>query len=94
MSKGDIEKWVKKMKPINLDIIPDECYDDVKTIIAEMKDKFKRIETHIIKEYEEIISKNTSTMDIIDSIKHSQYSKILFAIHANKPYDKLIWKLL
>ena len=82
------------MKPIDLDFIPDECYEEVRTIIAEIEDQFKRKEKDIIKEYKEIISQNISSRDVIESIKQSQHSKILFAIHANKPYDMLIWKLL
>ena len=82
------------MKPIDLDFIPDECYEEVRTIIAEFEDQFKRKEKDIIKEYKEIISQNISSRDVIESIKQSQHSKILFAIHANKPYDMLIWKLL
>ena len=89
-----IKDSLKKMKPIDLDFIPDECYEEVRTIIAEFEDQFKRKEKDIIKEYKEIISQNISSRDVIESIKQSQHSKILFAIHANKPYDMLIWKLL
>ena len=47
-----------------------------------------------MKVYEDLQEQNTSTSDLIESIKNSQYSKILFAIHAKKSYDFLIWKLL
>ena len=63
-------------------------------ITVDMEEQFKRKKEHVMNIYKVIKEQNTSTTDIIDSIKHSQYSKILFAIHANKPYDKLIWKLL
>ena len=89
-----IKDSLKKRKPIDLDFIPDECYEEVKTIIAELEDQFRRKEKDIIEAYREIRSQNTSSRDVIESIKHSQHSKILFAIHANKPYDMLIWKLL
>ena len=82
------------MKPIDLDFIPDECYEEVRTIIAEFEDQFKRKEKDFIEEYKEIQSQNISSRDVIELIKQSQHSKILFAIHANKPYDMLIWKLL
>ena len=89
-----IKDSLKKRKPIDLDFIPDECYEEVKTIIAELEDQFRRKEKDVIEAYREIRSQNTSSRDVIESIKHSQHSKILFAIHANKPYDMLIWKLL
>ena len=89
-----IKDSLKKMKPIDLDFIPDECYEEVRTIIAEFEDQFKRKEKDFIEEYKEIQSQNISSRDVIESIKQSQHSKILFAIHANKPYDMLIWKLL
>ena len=93
VSAKALKESMKMMKPINLNIIPDESYNEVKAIIAEMN-QFKRNENDIMKEYGEIRSRNTSSRDIIESIKHSQYSKILFAIHVNKTYDMLIWKLL
>ena len=89
-----IKQSMKKMEKINLDAIPDECYDEVKAVSADMEEQFKRKEKEVMKLYEDIQEQNTSTSDLIESIKHSQYSKILFAIHANKRYDMLIWKSL
>ena len=93
-SAKSIKKSMKNMEKINLDAIPDECYDEVKTVSADMEEQFKRKEKEVIKVYEDIQEQNTSTSDLIESIKNSQYSKILFAIHAKKRYDMLIWKSL
>ena len=45
-------------------------------------------------EYADIVKVNVSTRDVIEAIKQSDYSSILFAIYRGKPYDKLIWKLV
>ena len=89
-----IKDSLKKMKPIDLDVIPDECYEEVRTIIAEFEDQFKRKEKTIIDEYREIRSQNISSRDVIEAIKQSEHSSILFAIHRKKPYDMLVWKSL
>ena len=89
-----IKDSLKKMKPIDLDVIPDECYEEVRTIIAEFEDQFKRKEKTIIEEYREIRSQNITSRDVIEAIKQCEHSSILFAIHRKKPYDMLVWKLL
>ena len=94
ISTEAIKQSIKKMKPINLDIIPDESYDEVKGIIDEMNILFKMKENEVLKEYIKIQHQNSTSREVVEAIKHSQYSKILFTLHANKPYDALIWKLL
>ena len=91
-----IKDRLKKKESIDLDFIPDECYEEVRSIIDEFEfeEQYRRKEKDIIEIYRTIQSQNTSSRDVKESIKHSQHSKILFAIHTNKPYDKLIWKLL
>ena len=89
-----IKQSMKKMKTINLDTIPDEYYDEVKAIMTEMDNQFMRKENKVLKEYLQIGKQNPTTSDMIEAIKHSQYSKIMFALHTNKPYDMLIWKSL
>ena len=85
---------MKKMKTINLESIPDECYDEVKAIMNEMDNQFIGKENKVLKEYLQIQKQNPTTSEMIEAIKHSQYSKILFAVHSNKPHDMLIWKSL
>ena len=62
--------------------------------MTEMDNQFMRKENKVLKEYLQIGKQNPTTSDMIEAIKHSQYSKILFAVHTNKPYDMLIWKSL
>jgi len=45
-------------------------------------------------EYADTVAINDSARDVIEAIKQSDYSSILFAMYRGKPYDKLIWKLV
>ena len=47
ISAEAIRVRMKKMEPINLDIIPDECYGEVKEIIDEMSVLFKMKENEV-----------------------------------------------
>ena len=94
ISAERIKLRMKKMKHINLDTIPDECYIEVKGIIDEMNVLFKMKENEVLKEYIKIQQQNSTTREMVEAIKHSQYRKILFALHAKKSYDILIWRLL
>lgn len=87
-----IKQSMKNMQTINLDTIPDECYDEVKESINKMEELFKMKENEVLKEYVKIQEQNSTKRDLIEAIKQSQYSKILFAIHAKKKYDSLLWK--
>ena len=90
-----IKQSMKKMKTINLDNIPDECYEEVKKIKNEMEGEFHSQRIKIEKQYLRIVTQtNISTRDIIEEIKKSEHSSILFAIHRKKPYDSLVWKSL
>ena len=46
-----IKQSMKKMQIINLNTIPDECYDKVKEIINQMEELFKMKENEVLKEY-------------------------------------------
>ena len=96
MRKENIEKSMKNMIPINLSNIPDECYDDVKIIVTKMELKFKEKEIECMREYLYILEHwgVINRTDMIEAMKQSNSSAILFAMHANKRYDKLIWKML
>ena len=89
-----IKQSMKKMQTINLNTIPDEFYDEVKETINQMEELFKMKENEVLKEYVKIREQNSTTRDLVETIKQSPLSKILFAIHSKKPYDILIWKLL
>jgi hypothetical protein len=95
LSEAMIKQSMKKMKTINLDNIPDECYEEVKKIKNEMEDEFHSQRIKIEKQYLRIVTQtNISPRDIIEEIKQSEHSSILFAIHRKKPYDSLVWKSL
>ena len=89
-----IKQSMKKMQTINLNTIPDEFYNEVKETINQMEELFKMKENEVLKEYVKIREQNSTTRDLVETIKQSPLSKILFAIHSKKPYDILIWKLL
>ena len=81
------------MENINLDNIPDECPSEVRDIMHEMKEIFNTKKQMLESEYAAIVNVNVTPTDVIEAIKQSKYSSILFAIYRGKPYDKMIWKL-
>ena len=86
---------MKNMESIKLDNIPDECYEEVKKIITQMEEEFQCKRINIENQYRKIITHPiNSPRDVIEAIKQSKHSSILFAIHRNKPYDLLVWKSL
>lgn len=94
VSTKAIKRSMKKMESINLDNIPDECFEEVKEIKSQMENEFECKKRKIESEYETIIKQNNTTRDVIEAIKQSEYQSILFAIHGKKPYELLVWKSL
>ena len=68
----------KKMKNINLANIPDESYPEVREIIHEMEEVFNTKKHMLESEYVNIVKVNDSARDVIEAIKQSAYSSILF----------------
>ena len=94
LSETAIKRSMKKMESIKLDNIPDECYEEVKTK-TKMEEEFQCQRIKIENQYLKINTQpNYSPRDVIEAIKQSKHSSILFAIHRNKPYDLLVWKSL
>ena len=89
-----IKRSMQKMENINLEHVPDECYEEVKQIQRELEEQFKCKKKMCEKEYEDIVKKSTSSRDVIEAIKQSEHSSILFAILRCKSYDLLVWRLL
>jgi hypothetical protein len=95
LSETAIKRSMKKMESIKLDNIPDECYEEVKKIKTQMEEEFQCKRIKIENQYLKIITQqNNSPRDVIEAIKQSEHSSILFAIHRKKPYDLLVWKSL
>ena len=94
LSETAIKRSMKNMESINLDNIPDECYEAVKKIKTQMEEQFQHQKSKIENQYLKITSQNSSPRDVIEAIKQSEHSSILFAIHRKKPYDMLVWKSL
>ena len=93
LSETAIKRSMKNMESINLDNIPDECYEAVKKIKTQMEEQFQH--QKIDNQYLKITSQqNSSPRDVIEAIKQSEHSSILFAIHRKKPYNMLVWKSL
>ena len=73
------------MLPIDLDDIPDECLDEMKIIVNEIELKCKEKEAQCLKEYVSILKHwGTNEKDLIEAIKKSNSSSIVFAIHTKK----------
>ena len=94
LSETAIKRSMKNMESINLDNIPDECYEEVKKIITQMEEEFQCKKIKIENHYLKITQQNNSPRDVLEAIKQSEHSSILFAIHRNKPYYSLVWKSL
>ena len=94
LSEEQIRKCFKRKGYVNLEDIPDEGYDEVRSVIAKLENQFKSIENECLREYEDILEKSSTPRDVIDAIKGSKHASILFCIHAKKPYNTLILKML
>ena len=95
LSEAAIKRSMKNMESINLDNIPDECYEAVNKVKTQMEEEFQCKKGKIENEYLNIISQpNILPKDIVETIKESEHRSILFAIHRKKPYDMLVWKSL
>ena len=95
LSEAAIKRSMKKMESIKLEYIPDECYEEVKKIKTQMEEEFQCKRIKIENQYLKIITQsNNSPRDVIEAIKQSEHSSILFAIYGKKPYDSLLWKSL
>lgn len=94
LSEAAIKRSMKNMESINLDNVPDECYEEVKKIKTKMENEIECKRNKIENEYQSIVKKSNNDRDVIEEIKQSEYRSILFAIHGNKPYEMLLWKLL
>ena len=89
-----IKRNMRRMESVNITNIPDECYDEVKNTQIEMENEVECKRKKIENEYQSIVKKSINERDAIEAIKQSEYRSILFAIHGNKPYEMLLWKLL
>jgi RNA ligase len=82
------EQILKQMKRGEIEA-PDECSEELKTILDDINNEHSNLKTKILEEYEDFNEEN-----IIEQIKYSVYSKIMFAIRNGKKYDKLILDLI
>ena len=85
---------MKKMKKVDIENVPDEYYEKVKQIICDLEEEFNCVKQKFEKEYKTIMERNKTTREIIEAIKKSEHSPILFSIHGGKQYDNLVWKML
>ena len=49
---------------------PYECYEEVRLIIDDFEEQYRQKEKDVIEIYRTIQSQNTSSRDVIESIKH------------------------
>ena len=76
-------------KELPLSRMPDETYTDVSAICDDAVKQFKSIEREVLEEYESIIK---TEKDIVEKIKSSSNSSLLYTIHRGGDYKKRIWK--
>jgi hypothetical protein len=85
---------LQKGENINLDIIPDECYDQVIQIKSDFEEEFMCKKRKLENEYKTIVEQNYTNRDVIEAIKQSEYPSMLISIHAGIFFEKLVWKAL
>ena len=77
-SFDSIKQTMKKMKKVDIDNIPDECFTEVNLIITEIEEEFSCVKQKLEKEYKYILEDSKTPRDIVEAIKKSQYASILF----------------
>lgn len=76
-----------------LDVVPDEFYNWVQSIIADLEGHYKAIEKLCIKQV--ALARNLLTRkEQAMMLKSHIYSGVMFAMLDNKPYAEMIWKQL
>ena len=76
LSETAIKRSMKNMESINLDSIPDECYEAVKKIKTQMEEQFQCQRSKIENQYLKITTRpNNSPRDVIEAIKQSEHSQ-------------------
>jgi hypothetical protein len=83
---------LKNKKELNLDEIPDEVYNWVKSIKDRLNKNYKMVEDESIKIYEQI--KTDDRKIFAQCALEYKYHPILFKMLDKKPYDFIIWKIL
>ena len=82
------EQILKQMKQGEIEA-PDKCSDDLKFFLDNINNEHSNLKTKILEKHI-----NFNEENIIEQIKYSVYSKIMFAIRNGKKYDKLILDLI
>ena len=76
-----------------LEEVPDEFYNMVKSVVAELKREFLIVENYMLAEYA-TIKHITNKKDFAEQAKKSEYSSLLFALSNGKDYKPMIWKMI
>jgi len=78
-----------------LDKVPDEFYEWVKKTIADLQEQFNTILADAQSSFKKLDTNLLSDRkDIAHYFKTQKYPAVLFAILDDKPFDKIIWKMI
>ncbi len=70
--------------------VPDEFFNWVKSTVAELKEKFARIETQCKNDFKILPTQKESAL----YYQTCDYPHVLYAMYNNKKYNAIIWKML
>lgn len=98
ISSKEIWMILKNGEPLEpiLQNVPDEFDEWVKKTVEDLNKEYKEIENHCKFIFKLIMNVNNiqSRKDFANQACQYEHSGILFSMYDNKPYDKIIWKLV
>ena len=96
ISYAEVKKHMMENKSFALESIPDELFKEYETMVEQVKTDYVKLRVKHENEYHQIKKSSSSNTDIVEKIKASPHSKILFSIHNNKlfEFEKNLWKML
>jgi len=91
-----IWKHLADQQPLDLllDYLPDETYEWVKHVVAEIEHHFNMIIAETEHNYQQLPTDTTDRKTLASHVKQTRYPHLLFAKIDNKPVEPLVWALV
>ena len=91
-----VKKQLMEKKSLDMDSVPDEFFKEYERLVELVKYDYGKLRVQYEEQYQEIIASTSDNREIVEKIKRSSHSKILFNIHNKKKdeFEKSLWKLL
>lgn len=96
VSEKNIWELLKNGESIKdlLDKVPDEFYNWVKGVVADLEKQFDDIEKSVKNTYDSIVKRGLSKKDVALGYRDHQYQHLLFSLMDKKPIAPAIWQLI